>query len=213
MSADWSSSGKMLPGAPRLSLKRNLNKPYSVALSSSKSTAGALSTGCRAATAAAKALAAASLRSSRVAPEAMAAVTAACAAAWSSGVHARFLAVFFSFFVALIPPARARCVAPPPSPRSEPSIEMKYSVPSEERYSRILKRRPSAVSGQSRTSRQRMQRQLLPMDTSSEKMACLKFVLLLPATMEHSGMSRITRLSRIQGCTSAFTRANRSINS
>ena len=36
---------------------------------------------------------------------------------------------FFSFFVAFCPPAKARCVAPPPKPRWPPSMEMKYSQP------------------------------------------------------------------------------------
>ena len=36
---------------------------------------------------------------------------------------------FFSFLVGFCPPARARCVAPPPKPRWPPSMEMKYSQP------------------------------------------------------------------------------------
>mmetsp|Transcript_94341 Transcript_94341/g.250559 ORF Transcript_94341/g.250559 Transcript_94341/m.250559 type:complete len:214 (-) Transcript_94341:1368-2009(-) len=206
MRAQPCNSGKARPGAEASSFNLRRSSPYKVALSAS-------SGGLR-------------LAPLVLAPSAPSATDAPFASALASPTSplaplpaplaARAVSRFclFSAFVCLcfLPPVRPRFVAPPPRPRSPPSIEMKNSVPPEERYSRMRTRSPSAASGQSRTSRHRMQRQLLPRRLSSAKTACLKLVFMLPAMMDTSGMSRMTRLSRIHGCTWAFTLASRSIS-
>mmetsp|Transcript_11157 Transcript_11157/g.33616 ORF Transcript_11157/g.33616 Transcript_11157/m.33616 type:complete len:220 (-) Transcript_11157:478-1137(-) len=209
MSAQPCSSGKARPGAEGSSFSLRRSSPYSVAFSASSAAAPPWA-GAPGPSAAPPGPAAASVLSAS--PLAPAASAAPLPEPFPARAASRFCLLSALVSFGFLPPARPLFVAPPPSPRSPPSTDMKNSVPAEERYSRMRTRSPSAPSGQSRTSRQRMQRQLFPARFSSAKTACLRFVLELPAMMETSGMSRMTRLSRIHGCTSAFTRAKRSMS-